>query len=91
NNNGSGGNNGNSGSGGNGGDGDGEDDGGNGGNNDQVAKKSKARTILVKLLSSANTGYFYVRSRPRLADKLSFMKFDPRVNKHVLFTEHKLK
>ncbi|KAI9296271.1 50S ribosomal protein L33 [Neoconidiobolus thromboides FSU 785] len=56
-----------------------------------MAKKAKARTILVKLLSTAKTGYFYVRSRPRVSPKLSFMKFDPKINQHVLFTESKMK
>ncbi|KAL1933529.1 hypothetical protein VTP01DRAFT_7619 [Rhizomucor pusillus] len=56
-----------------------------------MAKKTKARVILVKLLSTAGTGYNYVKSRPRANPKLSMMKFDPVVNKHVLFTETKLK
>ncbi|GAQ83128.1 Pentatricopeptide repeat domain containing protein [Klebsormidium nitens] len=49
--------------------------------------------ILVKLLSAANTGYFYVkRKNPRkMPDKLAFMKYDPIVKKHVLFTETKLR
>jgi len=44
--------------------------------------------VLVKLLSSAGTGYFYVKKKnPRvLTQKLAFMKYDPRVRKHVLFT-----
>ena len=55
-----------------------------------MAKKS---TILVKLESTADTGYFYVRKKnPRKhTEKLSFMKFDPRAGKHVLFKETKLK
>ncbi|KAI9594823.1 50S ribosomal protein L33 [Syncephalis fuscata] len=56
-----------------------------------MAKKAKARVILVKLLSTANTGFFYARSRPRLAPKLSMMKYDPKVRQHVLFTEAKIK
>ena len=49
--------------------------------------KAKAATVLVKLLSSAGTGYFYVKKKnPRvLTQKLAFMKYDPRVRKHVLF------
>lgn len=55
--------------------------------------KKKGATILVKLLSSAGTGFFYVkRKNPKtLTQKLAFVKHDPRVNKHVLFTETKLK
>ncbi|KAI9501278.1 50S ribosomal protein L33, partial [Coemansia spiralis] len=57
-----------------------------------VAKKAKSRNILVRLISSAGTGFIYVKQRPRLAAyRLTMMKFDPVVNKHVLFTEHKMK
>lgn len=54
---------------------------------------AKKATVLVKLLSSAGTGYFYVRKRnPRKqTEKLKFMKYDPRARKHVEFTETKLK
>lgn len=49
--------------------------------------------MLLKLLSSANTGYFYVtqKSTKNAAIKLASIKFDPLVNKHVLFNEVKLK
>ncbi|KAJ1772846.1 hypothetical protein LPJ74_001185 [Coemansia sp. RSA 1843] len=57
-----------------------------------LAKKAKSRNILVRLISSAGTGYTYVKQRPRTAAyRLTMMKFDPRVNRHVLFTEHKMK
>ncbi|KAJ1995971.1 hypothetical protein EDC05_000339 [Coemansia umbellata] len=53
---------------------------------------AKSRNILVRLISSAGTGFIYVKQRPRLAAyRLTMMKFDPVVNKHVLFTEHKMK
>lgn len=47
----------------------------------------------MKLLSAAQTGYFYVaRKNPRkLTKKLEFVKYDPRVRRHVLFTETKLR
>lgn len=45
--------------------------------NSTMAKKAKARVILVKLLSSAGTGYNYIKSRPRISPKLSMMKYDP--------------
>ncbi len=53
----------------------------------------KGATILIKLLSNAGTGYFYVKKKnPRkMPQKLQLMKFDPRVDKHVLFTETKLR
>ena len=54
---------------------------------------AKKATILVKLESTAGTGYFYVRKRnPRKqTEKLAFRKFDPVVRKHVDFKETKLK
>lgn len=57
-----------------------------------MAKKAAA-TVLVKLLSSAGTGYFYVaKKNPRkLPGKLEFKKYDPRVRRHVLFSEVKLR
>jgi len=55
--------------------------------------KAKGGSILVKLLSTAGTGFFYVkRKNPKsIPYKLEFRKFDPRVNKHVWFVETKLK
>jgi large subunit ribosomal protein L33 len=55
--------------------------------------KRKAATLLIKLVSGAGTGYFYVKKKnPRtIPHKLQFMKYDPRVRRHVLFTEQKLK
>lgn len=35
------------------------------------------RTILVKLVSTALTGFFYTARRPRLSEKLAFRKYDP--------------
>ena len=51
----------------------------------------KARIIMCKLLSSAETGFFYVfQNSSRYASrKLSFVKYDPIVNRHVLFHETK--
>ncbi|QEK39607.1 50S ribosomal protein L33 [Candidatus Sneabacter namystus] len=56
-----------------------------------MAKKNK--TFLVKLLSTAGTGVFFVKKRnPKTqTEKLSFRKYDPRVRKHVLFKEAKIK
>jgi large subunit ribosomal protein L33 len=54
---------------------------------------AKKNTILVKLVSTAGTGFFYVKKRnPRKQpEKLKFNKYDPRVRKHVEFKEEKLK
>ncbi|MBT4989020.1 MAG: 50S ribosomal protein L33 [Rickettsiales bacterium] len=56
-----------------------------------MAAKSK-KNLLIKLVSTAGTGYFYVKKRnPKtVTEKLSFKKYDPVVRKHVLFKEHKL-
>ncbi|KPL51028.1 50S ribosomal protein L33 [Prosthecomicrobium hirschii] len=54
---------------------------------------AKANTIKIKLLSSADTGFFYVtkkNSRTK-TEKLSFTKYDPIVRKHVEFKETKIK
>ena len=42
---------------------------------------TKAGAILVKLVSTAATGYFYVKRKnpKRMARKLEFIKYDPRV------------
>jgi large subunit ribosomal protein L33 len=54
---------------------------------------AKAANIKIKLLSSADTGYFYVTSKNSRTktDKLSFRKYDPIAKKHVDFKETKIK
>ncbi|EDO46771.1 predicted protein [Nematostella vectensis] len=52
---------------------------------------SSNRTLIVRLVSMAGTGYFYTMTRNRLKDKLQLMKYDPVVRQHVLFTEQKVK
>ncbi|MEC7398351.1 MAG: 50S ribosomal protein L33 [Pseudomonadota bacterium] len=54
---------------------------------------AKPSTILVKLESTADTGYYYVtKKNPRTqTEKLSFRKFDPVARKHVEFKEGKIK
>lgn len=53
---------------------------------------AKKNTVLVKLVSSAGTGFFYVlRKNPKKhTEKLKFNKYDPIVRKHVPFDEKKL-
>ena len=55
--------------------------------------KAKGGALLVKLVSAAGTGYFYVKKKnPRkMPGKLEFRKYDPRVRAHVLFTEAKMR
>jgi large subunit ribosomal protein L33 len=54
---------------------------------------AKATTIKIKLLSTADTGYFYVtkKNSRTMTDKLSMTKYDPVVKKHVEFKETKIK
>lgn len=55
--------------------------------------KKKGKNLLVKLVSSAGTGYYKVAKRnPKVqTEKLRFMKYDPVVRKHVEFKEEKIK
>ena len=54
---------------------------------------AKSSTVLVKLVSSADTGYYYVaKKNPRTQpDKLALKKYDPVARKHVVFKEQKMK
>ena len=50
-------------------------------------------TVLIKLVSSADTGFYYVtKKNPRTkTNKLELKKFDPVARKHVMFREAKIK
>lgn len=54
---------------------------------------AKPATQLIRMVSTAETGYFYVaKKNPRtLTEKLSLRKYDPVARKHVLFKEAKMK
>lgn len=54
---------------------------------------AKAATIKVKLVSTADTGYFYVtrKNSRTMTEKLSMKKYDPVARKHVEFKESKIK
>jgi large subunit ribosomal protein L33 len=54
---------------------------------------AKPTTLLIKLVSSADTGYFYVtKKNPRTTtEKLELKKYDPVARKHVVFREAKIK
>ena len=54
---------------------------------------AKATTIKVRLVSSADTGYFYVtkKNSRTQTQKIEMRKYDPRARKHVLFKESKMK
>lgn len=53
-----------------------------------MAKKSEVRPII-KLRSSAGTGYTYVtrKNRRNDPDRLALRKFDPIIRQHVEFKE----
>jgi large subunit ribosomal protein L33 len=53
---------------------------------------AKKNVTLLRLVSSAGTGIFYVKKKnpKKLTKKLSFRKYDPVVRKHVLFEEKKI-
>ena len=53
--------------------------------------KAKNSRELVRLVSTANTGYFYTTERKRGKEKLQLKKYDPVANQHVLFKEGKIK
>ncbi len=54
---------------------------------------AKSNTVLIKLVSTADTGYYYVtKKNPRTStEKLEFKKYDPVARKHVAFKELKIK
>ena len=54
---------------------------------------AKTNTVLIKLVSTAETGYFYVtKKNPRTkTEKLELKKYDPVLRKHVAFKEAKIK
>jgi large subunit ribosomal protein L33 len=59
----------------------------------RIGLMAKPTTVKIKLVSTADTGFFYVtKKNPRTkTEKLSFSKYDPVVRKHVEFKEAKIK
>ena len=47
----------------------------------------------IKLESTAGTGHFYTTTKNKrtMPDKMEIIKFDPRVRRHVVYKETKLK
>jgi large subunit ribosomal protein L33 len=54
---------------------------------------AKSNTVLIKLVSTADTGYYYVtkKNARSTTGKLELKKYDPVVRKHVVFREAKIK
>jgi large subunit ribosomal protein L33 len=47
----------------------------------------------IKLVSTAKTGHYYTttKNKRQNPDKVEVKKFDPRIRKHVLYKEAKIK
>ncbi len=56
-------------------------------------KMAKPTTAKIRLVSTADTGYFYVtkKNTRTMTDKMVVKKYDPVVRKHVDFKEAKIK
>jgi large subunit ribosomal protein L33 len=54
---------------------------------------AKAASLKIKLVSSADTGFYYVtkKNSRTMTDKLVKKKYDPIAKKHVEFREDKIK
>jgi len=54
---------------------------------------AKATTIKIKLLSTADTSFFYVtkKNSRTMTEKMTKRKYDPVARKHVEFREAKIK
>ena len=59
----------------------------------KVLHMAKAVTIKVKLVSTADTGFYYVakKNSRTMTDKMVKKKYDPVARKHVEFKESKIK
>ena len=47
----------------------------------------------IRLVSSAGTGHFYTttKNKRNMPGKMQIKKFDPRIRKHVIYKEAKIK
>jgi len=47
----------------------------------------------IKMVSSAGTGHYYTTTKNKrtMTEKLEMKKFDPKVRKHVMYKESKIK
>ncbi|AKR55979.1 MULTISPECIES: 50S ribosomal protein L33 [Paradevosia] len=54
---------------------------------------AKAASVKIKLVSTADTGFYYVtkKNSRTMTEKMSMKKYDPVVRKHVEFKEAKIK
>ena len=54
---------------------------------------AKAVSTKIKLVSSADTGFYYVtkKNSRTMTEKLKMKKYDPIAKKHVEYSEYKIK
>jgi large subunit ribosomal protein L33 len=54
---------------------------------------AKTNTVQIRLVSTADTGYFYVtkKNARTKTTKMELKKYDPVARKHVVFKEAKIK
>ena len=54
---------------------------------------AKGAREKIKLESSAGTGHFYTTSKNKrtMTQKMEIKKFDPKIRKHVMYKEGKIK
>ncbi len=54
---------------------------------------AKPNSILIKMVSTADTGFYYVtkKNARTKTEKMELRKYDPVARKHVLFKESKMK
>jgi large subunit ribosomal protein L33 len=60
---------------------------------EQRSPMAKSNVVQIRLVSTADTGYFYVtkKNARSATGKLELSKYDPVVRKHVPFKEAKIK
>lgn len=54
---------------------------------------AKPATLKIRLVSTADTGYFYVtkKNTKNMTEKMTMRKYDPVARRHVEFKEAKIK
>ncbi|CAJ1957448.1 unnamed protein product [Sphenostylis stenocarpa] len=50
---------------------------------------SKKKSKVIRLVSTAGTGFFYAIKKSKKQEKLELKKYDPKVKRHVVFKESK--
>jgi len=52
--------------------------------------KGKKGAIVIKMVSTAKTGFYYTTQKNPKLPKLLLKKYDPVIQQHVLFKEEKI-